>query len=327
MAALERRRRRRAGRGSGCHRGRGAACPPLQPSRSPAVQPGYRGGSRRASRRQTRARRGQGGDLRQRRGPGRGQHHLRRPRQPAAGAQPQRPGAGEDVGLRRDDEQVGARRVPPSQVRQTTQRVHAAEAAGAHDPVLDDELARHRQPGVERVGEALDAHPAPVQLGDQLRQLDGEVAAAREPGAVEGRAPVTGVRSKTHPDIDPAPESASSRAVRVIVVIRVRPPFVVRPGRGTDPMGNVRRGRARVRSGGGGRVAVPRPVVTTRARPARPSGRRTARARQRSDPDQVARGSSLLSRGSIRRAWACGSSPCRARSGRAPPCGCAPWPG
>src|SRR4051812_9193430 len=64
------------------------------------------------------------------------------------------------------------------------------------------------------------------------------------------------------------PRNPASRAVRVLAVISARPPFLASTGARTDdPDGNVRRGQGAVGAGGTGRVAVPRPVVTTRARP------------------------------------------------------------
>ena len=99
-----------------------------------------------------------------------------------------------------------ARREPPSQVRQTTPGSMLRKP-----PVrtIRPPTAILRGTGAQAssgVGEALDPDTAAVELGDQLGQLDGEVAGAREPGAVEGGVPVAGAVPETHPDIDPAPE-------------------------------------------------------------------------------------------------------------------------
>ena len=162
-----------------------------------------------------------------------------------------------------------ARRVPPSQVRQTTCGSMLRKPPVRTDPPGDDDLARHRLPGLERIGEPLDPDAAALELGDQLGQLDGEVAAAREPCPVERRVPVARVRPKTHPDVDPAPETLGlqSRSGDRRHQRSAASPRSPRDRGHTGPRATYVAGRRAVGRGRAGRVAVPRPVVTTCAHP------------------------------------------------------------
>src|SRR3954452_7876391 len=204
--------------------------------------------------------------LRDGRGARRREHHLRRARQPAPGAQPERASPGDDVGLRGDDEQVGA---PGTALPADADplRVHAAEAAGADDPAEDGDLARDLLPGVERVGEPLDPDAAASQFGDELRELDGEIVPARPPGAVEGGVVRhAGVVPEAHPDVDPAPESVPAQGRTGDDHCALAPPLVPHSadprGDGSDQnVGGQNRWSAAGRSRRGGPV---RPVATSR---------------------------------------------------------------